>query len=355
MDRLLSALAGDAEIEALLSDAAQLAAILRFEAALARAEAEVGLISSEAARDIETAISAFTPDWSGLLEGTTRDGVVVPTLMAQLRDTLPARSRSALHLGATSQDALDTALVLQLAAILPVILTRIAAIRAQLTTLVERHGGNDLMAHTRLQAALPFTVAGKLATWDHPLDRHRSALEAMSADLLVVQLGGPIGDRSSFGGHGDAIAESLGGMLGLGFAAPWHTNRDRIVGLGSRLAMLAGSLGKIGADIGVMAQSEIGSIKLRGGGTSSAMPHKANPVAAELLVALARQAAGLAGTLQHALVHENERSGAAWTLEWLTLQPLIIAVAASLRITLTVLSSVVELGTASSAAPGAPR
>jgi 3-carboxy-cis,cis-muconate cycloisomerase len=346
MSRLLAALAGDPEIEALLSDDAQLGAILRFEIALAEAEATVGFIDEAAAREIAVATETFTPDWPGLIDGMRRDGVVVPALIAQLRAALSASSRSALHKGATSQDALDTGLILQIAAILPIMLARIDEVRRQLAAIVGRHGRNELMAHTRMQAALLFTVADKIATWDHALERHRTALDASSAGLLVVQLGGPIGNRSSFGGHGDAIADGLASRLGLGHAPPWHTARDRIVGFGSRLAMLAGTLGKIGADVALMAQTEVGTVTLASGGMSSAMPHKANPVDAELLVALARHAGGLAGTLNQTMIHENERSGAAWTLEWLTLAPLIVTTGTGLEKAKSLLSAVRGLGRA---------
>jgi 3-carboxy-cis,cis-muconate cycloisomerase len=246
-----------------------------------------------------------------------------------------------LHRGATSQDAIDTALVLQLVAILPLLQSRIDTIRTQLASLVEQHGATALMAHTRMQAALPFTVADKLRSWDEALARHRAALTALSTDLLVVQLGGPIGNRSSFEGQGDGVAEALASRLELGDAPCWHTARDRLIGLGARLAMLTGTLGKIGADIALMAQSEVGAVTLAAGGTSSAMSHKHNPVKAELLVALAHHTAGLSGTLNHAMLHENERSGAAWTLEWLTLPALLVSTGASLKLASALLQKVV--------------
>jgi 3-carboxy-cis,cis-muconate cycloisomerase len=341
MSKLRGALAGDPEIEALLSDEAQLEAILRFEVALAQSEAEAGLIDAVAAQEIARAVEQFTPDWPGLLTGMARDGVVVPALLSQLRAALPATSQAALHWGATSQDAIDAALVLQLVAILPVLQGRIDAIRTQLASLAEQHGATTLMAHTRMQAALPFTVADKLGKWDEALARHRAAIAALSPDLLVVQLGGPIGNRSSFFGHGDHVAEVLASRLGLGAAPCWHTVRDRLVGLGARVTMLAGSLGKIGADIALMAQSEVGAVTLAAGGTSSSMSHKNNPVKAELLVALAHYTAGLSGTLNHAMLHESERSGVAWTLEWLTLPALLVSTGASLRLASALLQEVV--------------
>jgi len=352
MSKLLAALAADPEIEALLSDEAQIRAILRFEVALAEAEAEAGLIDGAAAASIAGAAAAFTPDWPALLAGMKRDGVGAPALIAQMRAALAPPCRDALHFGATSQDAVDTALILQLGAILPVLLTRIGGIRAQIEALGLRSGGNRLMAHTRMQAALPFTVADKLRAWDDALERQRSALETQLPDLLVVKLGGPIGNRASFGDLGDRVCEGIARRLGLRPAPPWHTARDRIAGLGSRLAMLAGTLGKIGADIALMAQSEIGAVTLGGAGGSSSMPHKSNPVGAELLIALAHHCAGLSGTLHHAMVHENERSGSAWTLEWLVLPQLIMSAGASLQTASELLANITAFGDGAGAGAG---
>jgi 3-carboxy-cis,cis-muconate cycloisomerase len=132
-------------------------------------------------------------------------------------------------------------------------------------------------------------------------------------------------------GQGDAVAASMAAILGLGDAPPWHSQRDRIAELAACLSLLSGSLGKFGQDIALMAQNEIGEVRLARGGGSSAMAHKSNPVAAEVLVALARFNAGLLGTLHQALVHENERSGAAWTLEWMVLPQMVVAAGAGLN------------------------
>ena len=120
--------------------------------------------------------------------------------------------------------------------------------------------------------------------------------------------------------------------LDLGLAEPWQSARDPLIGFAGLLTLLTGTLGKIGADVTLLAQNEIGAVSIAGGGGSSSMAHKSNPVNAEVLVALARYNAGLAGVLQQSMVHENERSGAAWTLEWLALPPLVIASGASLRL-----------------------
>ena len=171
----------------------------------------------------------------------------------------------------------------------------------------------------------------KIESWLQPLRRHRERLASLSPRLLVIQLGGPVGNRAELGERAEAVAARLAARLGLGNAPCWHTARDNIVEFGAVLALIAGALGKIGQDAALLAQSENGALKIEGGGASSAMAHKANPVTAELLVALARYTAGLSGTLRQALVHENERSGAAWALEWFTLPPLAMATGAALR------------------------
>ena len=129
--------------------------------------------------------------------------------------------------------------------------------------------------------------------------------------------------------------------LDLGLATPWQATRDPIIALGSLLAQISGSLGKLGMDVTLLAQNEVGAVRLEGGGGSSAMSHKSNPVNAEVLVALARYNAGLAGTLNQALIHENERSGAAWTLEWLTLPPMLVTTGASLRLAALLLGQLI--------------
>ena len=332
MTPLLSALAGDAEIDKLLSDEAQLTAMLAVEAALAEAGADCGWIDEAAAAAINTAIATFVPDRADLAAGMAQDGVVVPALIRQLRGQVAEPHRAALHKGATSQDVIDTALMLQLARVFDLYEARLTALLERLDALAAEAGERPLMAHTRMQAALPTTWAAKIGSWSEPLQRHLRALAAMRRTLLVVQLGGPVGDRGSFETHGDAIAAGMARRLDLGIAGPWQATRDPIVALGSLLALISGSLGKIGADVALLAQSEVGAVRLEGAGGSSAMAHKANPVNAEILVALARYNAGLSGTLAQAMVHEYERSGAAWTLEWLTLPPMLVTTGASLRL-----------------------
>ncbi|MGF9764069.1 3-carboxy-cis,cis-muconate cycloisomerase [Microvirga sp. 0TCS3.31] len=328
---LLQALVGDEEVGALFSNEAEISALLRVESALAEAEARAGLISDEAGRRIAEACGSFQADWAGLAAGLAQDGVIVPAFVKQLRTTVGEAHAKAVHFGATSQDIVDTALMLRLKSVVEIFRHRLDVLLHALRALKDRDGATRLMAHTRMQQALPFAAADKIDTWLRPLERHREALEALVPRLLVVQLGGPIGTRAELKGYGDAVAAAMAEILGLSSAPSWHSQRERIGEFGAFLSLLSGTLGKIGQDVALMAQNEVAEVRLATGGSSSAMPHKSNPVPAEVLVTLARFNAGLLGTLHQALVHENERSGAAWTLEWMLLPQMIVATAAGLR------------------------
>ncbi|MDQ0395756.1 3-carboxy-cis,cis-muconate cycloisomerase [Labrys monachus] len=327
---LLHALAGDAAIAAFFAEGREIEAMLAFEAALAGAEAEAGIVPAEAAATIETACRGFRPPLDALRAGMAKDGVVGPSFVALLRQAVGEPHGKWLHFGATSQDVVDTGLILRLKPLAAELDARLAGTMEALERLKAAQGATALMAQTRMQRALPFTAADKIDTWLRPLERDRARLAEIAPRLLVVQFGGPVGTRSGLDGKGDLVAERLATRLGLGCAPAWHTARDGIVEFGNWLSLASGTLGKIGADVGLMAQNEVAAVRIAGGGSSSAMPHKSNPVAAEVLIALARFNAGLAGTLQQALVHENERSGAAWTLEWLVLPQMAITTGAAL-------------------------
>ncbi len=327
----LATLMGDPVIGAQFTDEAELQGLLAFEAALASAQAEVGLTPAASAAAIDTACNAYRPNPAQLAAGMARDGLVVPALVAGLRASLDEPHRKWLHLGATSQDLIDTSLILRLKTVVEELDRRLAAIIGDLDRTSVTFGALPMMAQTRMQQALPSTIAARLETWRQPLQRHRERLIELLPRLLAVQFGGPIGVRGGLDGKGDAVAAALAKRLDLGNAPSWHNARDNIAELANWLSLVSGSLGKIGQDVALMAQNEVGAVRLAGGGTSSAMPHKNNPVAAELLVTLARFNAGLLGTLHQALVHENERSGAAWTLEWMVLPQMCVATAASLR------------------------
>jgi len=331
----------DPEVAAILSDEAMLIRALRFEIALAEAAAEAGAVPAAAATVVCERLTGFHLDLDAIAAAMPVDGVPVPELMRRLKPRVGPEGAAALHVGATSQDVVDTALVRGLAQVNALLEERLAAVESALAALSERFGENPLMGRTRMQAALPVTVGDRLSAWAAPLPRHRQRLVELRPRLECLQYGGAVGLR---GEHGDAIAAGLAQRLGLVDAPQWHSGRDGIAEYGGWLSLVTGSLGKIGQDVALMAQQGLDAVRLSGGGSSSAMPHKQNPVAAETLVTLARFNAGSLGTLHQALVHEQERSGAAWTLEWLTLPPMIHATAHALTLATRMLSGITALG-----------
>ncbi|MCR6500623.1 3-carboxy-cis,cis-muconate cycloisomerase [Shinella sp. CPCC 101442] len=339
----LSGLVGDAEVAGLFSMAAELEAMLAFEVALAKAQADQGVIPAAAADAIAAAAHRFAPDVASLREATARDGVVVPDFVRQLRTVIGEPHGKHLHFGATSQDVVDSGLMLRLSRLPPVLETRLGALVTTLGGLSSAFGARSLMGRTRMQAAIPITAADRITAWRSPLERQAERLQTFAGSGLAVQFGGAAGTLEKLGGKGPAVRAVLARELGLVDAPQWHSQRDRIGELAGIFAAITGSLGKIGQDIALLADRGA-EIALAGGGASSAMPHKQNPVAAEVLVTLARFNAAQLGGLAQAAVHEQERSGAAWTLEWLILPQMAVACGASLRLGAELLASIRRLG-----------
>lgn len=341
---MLDALLRDPEIEALLGDRALLDAMVAVEIALARVQGRLGLIEPDAATRIAAALEGFAPDLSAIDAGLRQSAVPLPALLQQLRRRLGPELGALVHHGATSQDIVDTALVLQLRQVLERLEDGLRRTIAALIDLAEAHERTPMLARTRFQQALPTTFGLKVSGWLDPQVRHLARLEALRPRLLVVQLGGAAGTLSAMGEVGPAVMEGLAGELGLGCPAmPWQSQRDSLVELAAWLALVTGSLGKLGADVLLLAQNEVGEVNEAAGGGSSTMPQKSNPVRAEALVTLARHnAAALAGMAQ-ALVHAHERDGTAWQLEWLTLPGMAGAAGAALAHGLTLAGTLVVL------------
>ena len=329
---LLSGLLGDEEVARCFGIEAEVEAMLAFETALALAEAAEAVIPLEAGEATERALAGFSPDLMRLRAGTTQDGVVVPELVRQVRASLGDPHGAHVHFGATSQDVIDTGLALRLARVLDILSGRLGGLCEQLDALSARDGTIETMAHTRMQVAIPVPAARKIESWRAPLSRHLARLDAVKREVLVLHLGGAAGTLDKLGDRGAAVARRMAVDLGLRIVpTPRHSERDGIASLASWLSLVTGSLGKMGQDIALLAQSEVGEVRLASGGGSSAMPHKVNPVGAEVLVALARFNGTLVSGMHQSLVHENERSGAAWTLEWMLLPQMAAAAGAALR------------------------
>jgi 3-carboxy-cis,cis-muconate cycloisomerase len=339
---LLSALLGDEEAARHFSVEAEIDAMLVFERAVAQAEAENGIITREAAAAIVATLATFRPDTALLRAGVAKDGVIVPELVRQIRAAVGEPHGQKVHFGATSQDVIDTGLVLRLKSVVEHLDLLLTETVMRLVSL-ERFGGRALTGMTRMQKAIPIKVADRVTAWRAPLQRHRERLSEQSRRLLVVQFGGAAGTLEKLGDKGPAVRAALAARLALGDAPQWQNQRDALADFAGLMSLVSGSLGKFGQDIALMAQGGT-EIELSGGGGSSAMPHKQNPVKAEALVALARFNATQLAAMHHALVHEQERSGAAWTLEWLLLPQMVVATAASLRLAAELAAQVESLG-----------
>lgn len=328
---LHTGLLGDSELAGLFSDEAEIAAMIAVERALARVEGRLGVIPADAAATLDERLATARVEPAALASGMARDGVAAPALVAALRRDLPVEAGAWLHWGFTSQDLADTALVLRLRPLLDAWERRLVALGANLAALAEAHLDTPCLARTRMQAASPTLFGLKVAQWLSPLLRHRQRLQDLRPRLLSIQCGGAAGNLAALGEKGAAVMQALAAELELSPAAPWHKARDRFEELAGLSAMIAGSLGTIGADLALMAQTEVGEIGFSGAGGSSTLPQKQNPVLAEILVTLARFVAGQSGLMHQAGIHAQERDGSAWTLETLTLPPLLVATGAALR------------------------
>jgi 3-carboxy-cis,cis-muconate cycloisomerase len=328
----LGPLLSDPETAAWLDDAAQLEAMLRFEAALARAEGRADVIPEYAAARIAEVTESLEIDPARLSEGTARDGLPVPALVTALREAVGGEEASYVHWGATSQDVMDSGLVLRLKPILDILAERLDAVGEHLAALADAERGTAMLARTRGQQATPTSFGLKAAGWLAPLQRHRARLEELRPRLEVLSFGGAAGNLSALGERGPVVEADLAEELGLHVPTmPWHVQRDALVELACWLGLVSGSLGKMAGDILMLCQNEVGELREGAGGGSSTLPQKANPIRSEAVVTLTRHAAGLAGQMQLSAFHLHERDGVAWQLEWLALPQMILATGAALR------------------------
>jgi 3-carboxy-cis,cis-muconate cycloisomerase len=319
-------------------DQGRVQAMLDFEAALARAEARVGLIPQSAVASIEAACQAGHYDFAVLGEAIATAGNSAIPLVKALGKQIAASDAEAeryVHLGATSQDVMDTGLVLQLRRALALIESDLAQLGDILATQAKRYVATPLAGRTWLQHATPVTLGMKIAGWLGAVTRSRQRLQELKPRLLVLQFGGASGTLAALGAQAMPIAEALAGELQLTLPdQPWHTQRDRLVEFGSVLGLIAGSLGKLGRDISLLMQTEAGEVfepSAPGKGGSSTMPHKRNPVGAAVLIGAATRVPGLLSTLFSAMPQEHERSLGLWHAEWETLPEICCLVSGSLK------------------------
>lgn len=326
---------GDPETENLLSDMAELRAMLLVEGTLARVQGSLGLIPADAAAHIDRTAQEALIDPAALGPETARNGVPVPALLAALRKDATAPDQlHYLHWGATSQDIMDTGLALRLRPVLTLWQSRLDALLHQLADLADTYADLPMAARTYGQIATPTTFGSLVAGWGWPLLAACERLAALRPALLQVSLSGAAGTLSAMGPQGPEVRAALAKALELNDPGhSWHADRSSIGALAGFAATLAGSLGKIGEDLILLSQSGLAEVTLGAAGASSTMPQKQNPVAPSALVALARFVIGQAAILQGAGLHRQQRDGAAWFMEWLTLPQTCIALSRALTLT----------------------
>lgn len=344
-NQLFDAYFTSAPMRAVFSDRGRLQGMLDFEAALARAEARVGLIPQAAVAPISSACVAERFDVAALAQAIASAGnSAIPLIKALGRQIAAADAEAEryLHLGATSQDAMDSGLVLQLRAAVALFETGLAQLAEAIAEQAERHADSVLPGRTWLQHATPVTLGMKLAGLLGAVTRQRQRLAELKPRLLVLQFGGAAGTLAALGEQALPVAEALAGELDLLLPEqPWHTQRDRLAEFASWLGLLAGTLGKLGRDLSLLMQTDVGEAfepAAPGKGGSSTMPHKRNPVGAAVLIGAATRAPGLVATMLAAMPQEHERSLGLWHAEWETLPELCCLVSGALQQALIVVS-----------------
>jgi 3-carboxy-cis,cis-muconate cycloisomerase len=324
----------DGEINDLLTDAAYVRVLVEVETALARAEARASVIPAGAAAEIAT-VQAAKVKIAALAAGTQRSGFPIIALVQELRHQVSAEAAPYVHWGATTQDIMDTACVLQLRAAVAIFRIRLQEIVRRLSQLADRHRKTIIAGRTHSQQALPITFGLKAAAWLAPLVRHGRRLNEISARLLVVQFGGAAGTLAALGDKGLAVGRAFAEELKLEAAEmPWHAQRDTLVEFAGWLSLVTGSLAKMAQDLILMAQTEVGEVSESsdgGRGGSSTMPQKSNPITSELVVAAARMNAGLLAALHNAQIQEHERATHGWQVEWLTLPQMMVLTGGALK------------------------
>ena len=328
--RLIESLATTEPLADVFSDRSVLQAMLDFEVALARAEAELGIIPQSAVRAIAHCSDAEEYDAGIQAKETLRAGTPGIPLVKALRKRVQqedARAADFVHWGATSQDVADTALILLLKKSAAILDGDLARIEKALRPLVAKHRKTVMLGRTLLQPAPPVTMGLKVAGWLASIRRGRVRLQRAFSDALVLQFGGASGTLAALGNRGPRVAELIAKRLRLDLPdAPWHTQRDRLAEVVCACGILTGSLGKMARDISLLMQHEVGEASEPGGGGrggSSTMPQKRNPIASAIALAAGNRVPGLTAAFLSQMVQEHERGVGGWQAEWPTISEVI--------------------------------
>jgi len=320
------------------SDRAFVDAMLRFEAALARAQAAEGLIPESAAHSIVGSCKVELFDVAKIVRESGRAGSVAIPLVKALREAVGlfnAEAAPFVHFGSTSQDVIDSAMALVTCEAVALIETDLAKAADALLRLATKHAETPMLARTLMQPASVTSFGFKCAGWAAPLVRSRVRLRDAARHALQLQLGGAVGTLAQMKGQGAAVRQRMARELGLGDpGATWHTQRDEWVALGCELGLITGSLGKIAVDIALLGQYEVGEVaepSEPGRGGSSAMPHKRNPVASMVAIAAAHRAPQRVAALLGAMPQQHERALGAWQAELAEWPQLLMSAHGSVR------------------------
>jgi 3-carboxy-cis,cis-muconate cycloisomerase len=311
------------EGDRIFSAAAHVGHMLRFEAALARAEARAGMIPTAAAIAIADACRVELFDVPALERDALHAGTLAVPLVQQLISRVSVDARPYVHWGATSQDVIDTALVLQMREGLAVLAEDLARTGDALAQLAEAHRTSAMPGRTLLQQAVPITFGLKAARWLGAVARQVDMLRSLRRNALVLQFGGAAGTLAALGASGEKVAELVAAELALPLPElPWHAERDRPASVVAALGVTAGVIAKIARDLVLLAQTEVAEASegaAPGKGTSSAMPQKRNPVDATNAIAAAHLAIGTVPVMLTAMAQEHERGAGGWQAEWVTI------------------------------------
>jgi len=337
LPRLTGALFATEAMQEIFSDRARIQALLDFERALAAAQARVALIPATASPAISKQCNAALFDLGAIARETHDAGNPAIPLIQALTARVATDDADAarfVHLGATSQDAIDTGLVLQLVRALNVIEDDLGRLARALMDLTRQHANTQLAGRTLLQQATPITFGLKVAGWLDAIDRHRDRVRDLRSRIAVVQFGGAAGTLAALGDKSLDVAATLAEELHLELPEiPWHAHRDRVADVATTLGLLVGTLGKIARDVSLLMQTEVAEAfepAEAGRGGSSTMPHKRNPVSAAAVLAAAIRVPGLVATMLMAMVQEHERGLGGWHAEWETLPEICLLAAGAL-------------------------
>ena len=314
----------------LFSDSAELRAMLLVEGALAKAQGARGIIPELSAAAISRAVMEVQIDPAALSAPTGANGVSVPGLIAAFRAEMNAPEHAQfVHWGATSQDILDTGLMLRLRQAQGILARDLAPVLRDLARLARDHAELPMPARTYGQHATPTSFGAVAASWGTPLI---GTLDRDVSDWFWVSLSGAAGTASALGPHAPALRADLASALGLHDPRrSWHTDRSAVLQIAHWAQQITRALAKMGADLTDLVQTGIAEIRLDGAGASSTMPQKQNPVAPSVLMALAQQGEGLLQTLGAASVHRHQRDGAAWFTEWMCVPQIMLGTAAAVQ------------------------